>query len=227
MAVAVVSQAPFGWPGAYPLNSNYTFNATGGSSLVFVFITATSTTSTPVATYAGTTMTLLGQATAASGQGTIWAYGMDAPATGSNTLNISLANAYIDIAVGYVATFSGTLAVTPFGTSSAIVTTPTAVLAVTSPDASDLLLAAGATYYVTGGSLSSGSVAFTGIWTDTTSSTNLGLYAFDYAAGAAGAYGTTLTAPYNVVPAVLIPVRPSGGGPPPPAAVAPIVIMVS
>lgn len=132
----IVSTSTDNWAGSFPLAYTQTHDATGASALLVYFFSASSyPTLTPTATYAGVAMTLVGTVAGTSNR-TVWVWVLDAPATGSNTLAISLAGQFIDNGVCVVVGLSGTPGAGAVGASSL-------VAAVSTQSACSLILAGG------------------------------------------------------------------------------------
>lgn len=201
------------FPGAYPYNCALTHSAAGASALVVVASTAGGYSWDPKASFDGVDMPLLARSTSAGGQGTIWVFGLAAPAQVSGTVRVDrraswdggsgASSEYGDIGVVSAINISGTAA-SPFGAVAALHGTTSVTPSVTVGDDSSLLLGVAHDHYTSSASMTTPAGA-TAIFSETTN-TNHQQFGFSRLAGA-GVASMQFSTTFNSVGAVLVAIR--------------------
>lgn len=194
------------WAGAYPYNHQFTHDATGASALIVTASTAGSYAFSPAATFAGTAMTLLGGVQHASGNGTIWVFGLKAPYQGSGTIRVYSDTNYVDQGVTTALNLMGTDAAAPFSTVATVSGTTAVTLNLTTVYANSLIVAAAHNHYTSAGSLTVTGDANTTAW-DNGTNVNHRQVGVTAAEATAAAHSLTFTAPFNGVNAIGVEVR--------------------
>lgn len=213
-------------PAAFPFSFTGSHDATGAAALLVAVTTPMSAAWDFVtASYAGASMTKLIRQT--NTQGTVWLYGLNAPATGSNTLLLAHSGQYGDLSSIVAANLSGTNTTTPFGQTVGGGGATTLNLAITTTDVERLLVAAIAPYYHPIPTFSGATQ--TAVWAETTSANNA-QRGRSVDATTAGTYTVTASVGYNNVFGAMVEILPAAGispppvppPPPPPAAGGPV-----
>lgn len=193
---------------AYPWSSSFSHSGTGADALLVCVTTPMSAAwDFTVATYAGVSLTKLFRNTNA--QGTTWFYGLNGPASGSNTLTLSNSSQFGDFAVVSAVNLAGTNSTTPFGQNTSGGGSTTLTLAITTTTADSLLVACVSPYYHPTPTFS-GSTQ-TNLWAETTNA-NMEQRGRGVSAATAAAYSVVATVSFNNVFGGMVEVLPSGGG---------------
>lgn len=214
MAVpSILSTSTGNWVGSYPLAYTQTHDATGASALIVYFFSASSYPSfTPTASYAGVAMTLVGSVAGTSNR-TVWVWALNAPASGSNTLSISLAGQYIDNGVCIAVGLTGTAGSGAVGASSFVAATASmSACALTLAGGASLVLGFGSGYFNTPNAATGSPTP--ALVTSNTTVANYPNYFYTQAGGAAGGTDTfTMDASFNATIAALVEVLGVAGPP--------------
>jgi hypothetical protein len=188
---------------SYPLNYSASFNATGASSLLVAVFYGSAVTFTPIVTYAGGTIPLIGHVEGS--QSTLWIFGLPAPATGSNTLSVTAPGQGGSSGLVFISSFSQSDTATPFdGVICGNGSGTSGLLSISPVKSGDLLIAIGASYYAGGTVPSISGSGFTKFLSDTTSTSTFAFAAYSATDSGSGTISETMSSGFNDLPAAFI-----------------------